>query len=237
MLSGCISPKYRMAANSTPAPAPLQLAAVQGPLELALNTVIIFKGAGSWKREALWDEYVVTLHNRGEQALTISDPVLIDNAGTPHAPGADPWALEKESLRLEKSYRRTGVAFARNTVPGVLILGTGAAAVGSAGVFSAGAATAATATVVALPVYYLVVVGVNHTNKKSVATEFKRRRLVLPLTLEPGETRTGSWFLPMVPSPQSLNLHWSNSSASGAAVLSLESLHGIHAKSPAPAVH
>ena len=62
--------------------------------------------------------------------------------------------------------------------------------------------------------------------------EFSMRRLVLPLALAPGETRTGSFFFPMVPSPRSLSLHWSNSSGPGDAILALDSLHNLHLKTP-----
>jgi hypothetical protein len=99
--------------------------------------------------------------------------------------------LEKRSQTLEERCRRAGVAFARNALPAVLILGTGSAVV-AATIFAATASAAAVATVVALPVYYVVVLGVNHSNKSAVMAEFARRRLMLPITLGPGETCTGS---------------------------------------------
>ncbi|MGO9991171.1 MAG: hypothetical protein ACLPTF_01490 [Steroidobacteraceae bacterium] len=195
-------------------------------------TLISYGGPGSWKREALWDEYVVTLVNHGERPFTIDSATLADSAGTPYAPGSDPWALEKQSKKLEKQYRDHGEAFLRAAGPGVLIVGVGAAtasaAAGSTVFISAGVAGAAMATVVVLPVYYLSVLGINHHNKKAVMTEFKRRRLPLPLTLAPGETRTGSLFYPMVRSPGSLALYWSNETGSATAVLPLEFLQALH---------
>src|SRR5271166_6506687 len=92
-------------------------------------TLISYGGPGSWKREALWDEYVVTLVNHGERPLTIDSATLADSAGTPYAPGSDPWALEKQSKKLEKQYRKNGQAFVRAAGPGVLIVGAGAATV------------------------------------------------------------------------------------------------------------
>jgi len=175
-----------------------------------LAALITYGGPGSWKREALWDEYVVTLENRGERPLTIDSATLAGSAGTPYAAGSDPWALEKQSKKLEKQYRDRGEAFIRAAGPGVLIVGAGAATVsaaaGSSALISAGVAGAAIAAVVVLPVYYLTVFGINHHNKKAVMTEFKRRRLPLPLTLAPGENRTGSLFYPMVRMPSSLAL-------------------------------
>jgi len=180
-LVGCISPRYRMARKDTPPAVPVNLVITRPPLQLHVNTVIIYKGPGSWKREALWDEYVITLANQGDQPISIAPPTLIDFASASLDPGVDPWNLEKKSKTLEQRYRSAGVAFARNTLPGVAILGAGAASVAASGVFSAGAATAATATVVALPVYYIVVFSVNHANKSAVKAEFARRRLVWPL--------------------------------------------------------
>ncbi len=233
LLSGCVSTKYKMARKSTPPPVPLNLVAAQPPVEVVLNTVIVYQGPGSWKRAAYWDEYVVTLRNQGGQPLTIASAALADFAGVWRAPGDNPWALEKESKTLEQKYRDAGVAFVRNAAPAALF-GTVGVALAMDGVLSTGAATAATGTFLALPVYYLAVWYINSTNKTAIVAEFNRRRLALPLILAPGETRTGSLFFPMVPNPRSLSLHWSSGAAAGDASLSLEPLHGLHVKAPAP---
>ena len=231
--TGCVSSKYKEAKKDTPPPQLLNVAFAPAPLEATLATLITYNGPGSWKRDAFWDEYVVTLHNPGTTPLTVSAAGLTDFAGTAQAPGAEPWALEKQSKTLEQQYKDTGVAFVRYTAPGVLIIGAGAAAMGSAGVFSAAFSTAAGATIIALPVYYVGVLTINHHNKVAMEKEFTRRRLALPLTLAPGETRTGSLFFPMVPNPRSLGLRWSTGATNGETSLPLDFLHGLHA---APAV-
>lgn len=232
--SGCVATKYKLAKKNTP---PVQLLNIafpaSPPLQTTLDALITYGGPGSWKRQALWDEYVVTLENHGEQPLSIDSATLADSEGTPYDAGNDPWALEKQSKKLEKQYRDRGEAFLRAAGPGVLIVGVGvatvSAAAGSGAVFIAPAvAGAAVATIVALPVYYLSVVGINHHNKKAVMTEFKRRRLPLPLTLAPGEARTGSLFYPMVRSPGSLSFYMSSESGATTAVLPLEFLHALH---------
>jgi hypothetical protein len=48
------------------------------------------------------------------------------------------------------------------------------------------------------------------------------------LTLAPGETRTGSLFYPMVRSPGSLTLHWSNETGGVTADLPLVFLESLH---------
>jgi hypothetical protein len=237
--TGCVATKYKLAKKDTPPLQHLDLAfPLSPPLQPTLTALISYGGPGSWKRQALWDEYIVTLENHGERALIIDSAVLVDSAGTAYAAGKEPWGLEKQSKVLEKQYRDRGEAFMRAAAPGALIVGVGAATVsaaaGSSVFVSAGVVGAAAATVVVLPVYYLSVLGINHHNKKAVMREFDRRRLPLPLTLAPGETRTGSLFYPMVRNPGSLELHWASEHGSQTAVLSLGFLQGLHVP-PAPA--
>jgi hypothetical protein len=230
---GCVATKYQLAREDTPPAQRLDIAFPPAPpLQSTLSTLISYGGPGSWKRKALWDEYVVTLENHGDQPITIDSSTLTDSAGTPYPSGSDPWALERQSRRLERQYRDHGEAFLRAAGPGVLIVGVGAASIsaaaGSTVFISAGIAGAAVATVVALPVYYASVLTINYYNKKAVLTEFKRRRLPLPLTLAPGETRTGSLFFPTVRAPGSLNLAWSCGTANGTSALPLELFHTLH---------
>jgi hypothetical protein len=227
--TGCVSSRYKKAPQETPPARMLNAAFVPGPLEASLSSLITYNGPGSWKRNAFWDEYVVTLRNPGPEPLLVSESGLVDFTGAVRVAGNEPWALEKSSKKLERQYKEAGIAFVRYTTPGVLIIGAGAAALSSAGIFSAAATTAATATVVVLPVYYITVLAINQHNRIGMETEFNRRRLVFPLTLAPGEIRSGSLFFPMVPNPRSLRLSWSAGDATGASELPLEFLRGVHA--------
>jgi hypothetical protein len=237
--SACVATKYKLAKKNTPPVELLDLSfPASPPLQPTLVTLISYRGPGSWKREALWDEYVVALENRSERPLTIDSATLADAGATTFAAGNNPWALEKQSKQLEKQYRDHGEAFMRAAGPGVLIVGMGAATVsataGTTMFISAGVAGAALAAVVVVPVYYLSVLGINYHNKKAVMTEFRRRRLPLPLMLSPGETRTGSLFYPMVRSPGSLALSWSNESGVQTSILSLDFLQMLHVPAPNP---
>jgi hypothetical protein len=238
LATSCVSSGYRAAPKDTAAPQFLNVAFAPDRLDAKLVTVITYNGPGSWKRNAFWDEYIVTLHNAGSEPVTIATAGLIEYDGTVRAAGAAPWALEKESKSLEQKYRAAGIAFVRYTAPGALIVGGGLAAAASAGILSAAAATAATVTVVALPLYYIGVLTINHSNKGAMEKQFKLRRLVEPLTLAAGETRTGSFFFPMVPSPRALTLRWSDSASRGDAAVQLDFLRDLHVKpvsQPAPA--
>jgi hypothetical protein len=238
VLCGCVTTKYRLAKKDTPPAKLLNIAfPPAAPLQATLATLIVYRGPGSWKREALWDEYVVELVNDGDRPLIIDSATLLDSKGMPYAAGSDPWMLERQSKTLERQYRDRGEAFVRTAGAGLVIVGAGAAA-GSAAAGSgaaliapaaAGAAAAAVvAVVVVLPVYYVSILAINHHNKKAVMTEFERRRLALPLTLAPGETRTGSLFFPMVRSPSSLELHGASESVTTTAGLSLGFLRTLH---------
>jgi hypothetical protein len=102
LVSACASPKYKRADRSTPPVQPLNVKFPSSMLDTSLDTVISDGGPGSWKREAFWDEYVITMRNDGEQALNIVNATLTDYAGAVRPAGTDPWALEKESKTLEK---------------------------------------------------------------------------------------------------------------------------------------
>jgi hypothetical protein len=235
LLTGCVSTGYLRASKDTPPPQSLDVPFAPGRLEAALNAVITYNGPGSWKRDAFWDEYVVTLRNPGSQVLTVSATGRTDFSGAVQTAGDNPWKLEKQSKTLEEKYRAAGITFARYTVPGVLIVGgaTALAAATSGGGFLAGyavAAGAAGATVVVLPVYYGTVLTINHFDKVRMEKEFTRRRIVLPISLAAGQTRTGSFFFPMVPSPRSLAFHWTAESGPGDSVLALGFLHDLHVK-------
>ncbi len=209
----------------------LNVAFAPAPLAVVLNTVITYNGPGSWKHEALWDEYVVILHNPGSQALTVSTAALVDYAGTVLSPAGDPWALEKESKAMEQKYQAAGVAFVRQTAPGAISISAVLAPAASGYYTYAGIGMALTANPAGLVVLPAVLI-INHNNKVAMEKEFTRRRLALPLALAPGETQTGSFFFPMVPNPRSLGLHWSDGTASADSTLPLDFLRGLHIKAP-----
>jgi hypothetical protein len=231
---GCVANKYQLAKKNTPAVQTLAVAFPPSPaLQGLLIAVISYGGPGSWKREALWDEYVLRLENHGDRPLTIDSIAVAVADGTPFAASNDPWALEKQSKVLEKQYRGRGEAFRRNAGAGAIAVGTGAAvgaAIGGASAYgiTPALAGAGVAAVFVLPVYYVTVIGINHHNKKAVMAEFNRRRMLLPLTLAAGESRTGSLFYPMLRSPGSMALSWSNDAGTTTTTLPLELLRLLH---------
>jgi hypothetical protein len=239
-LAGCVSAtKYKMAGDDTPRAQLLQVDFPAAPLQATLTALIIYGGPGSWKREALWDEYVVALHNPATQPLVVSAVGLRDHTGVSRTPGADPWQLEEESKALCKEYDRQGLAFVKSAAPAVLTIGGIAA--GSAALAAATSTSTVTVTVmqgplavVTVPTYFLGRAIANHEDRDDIESEFRIRRLAFPLTLAPGQTRLGCLFFPMVPSPRSLSLHWSCGPADGESVLPLDFLHGLHVRPAEP---
>src|SRR5258708_7879003 len=96
--TGCVSSRYKEAGKSTPPPRLLNVAFAPAPLEAALSTLITYNGPGAWKRDAFWDEYVVTLHNPGSEPLTVSSAGLVDFVGAGRA-------ADRKSTRLNSSHQ------------------------------------------------------------------------------------------------------------------------------------
>lgn len=227
------------------APVVLDLTAAQPPLAATVHTVVIYKGPGSWKTEAWWDEYIVTLANQGDAPLTLESVSLVDVSGESKAPGTDPWAIDAQSRAWWKKAGRdqgnTATPFALGMHPvwkagaytlvgvtsatGWLLVGTGLATATTAGV-----------VVMAWPAYALGAVAVNSNNKKKVAAEFEHRRLVTPAIVPGHGMVQGSLFFRITPAPRRLVVHGSSDGQIQEASVDLASLAGLHLKPAAPPV-
>ncbi len=234
VLTGCVTAKkYRLAKPNTPPAKLLNWQAETPPVELTLQTVIIFKGPGSWKREARWDEYRVQLANHGDQPAMVDTAALTDLQGTPQFPGTEPWALEQLSYTNWDKYGKKGVKLLAGA--GALMLyGVAVEAAALSSFLAGGATTGAVVIVDVIPVVAVVDIAVvavmNHNNKVKVQEEFNRRRLSLPLTLPPGKSVAGSLFFPMTPGPQRLRLKGRSGDTPFELVLELKPLAGLHLK-------
>jgi hypothetical protein len=236
---GCVSKRYQAASKKTPPAVPLNLNAQQPPLTAAVNTLIVFQGPGSWKREAYWDEYVVSVVDQGQTPITVDGAVLSSTVIVAQTPGADPWAIEKQSHKILKD-QTLGRMFVADAGPawGALGISAGAFALGSAAVAtgSAAAVAGATVAVIAFPVF-VIGSGVRAiTAPHAIQKEFNRRRLVLPLELQPGEMRQGSLFFPITPGPQRLELNFRSEGIAQSDSIDLAPLATLHfAEAPAGA--
>ena len=233
-LAGCVSSKYRFAeAASTPPPVVLTLAAPQAPLGAMVDTVIVFQGPGSWKHNAYWDEYRLTLTNRTGSPLNVESAYLTGIARQPAAPGTEPWALEETSRTLaDKSFGLAkDVTIQLGSGLGATSLAAGVgAALGGSGLAAVGGA--ALGVVVAVPTVVGVSLYRNISGRHEIEREFAHRRLVLPATLAPGEVAPGSLFFPITPGPQRLVLRGRADGQPVEVAIDLAPLAGLHLKTP-----
>ncbi len=267
LLSGCVTRGYKLADKSVPAAVPLNLtnaapASVSSgaPSETAaatfaapssspsatpavtLSTVIVYRGPGSWKREAYWDEYVFAMRNPGPVPLVVTAAHLHDGKHEPLPPGDNPWKLEKLSKAWWESnaLRQTGTYFALGvgTAAGFGAAWTAAWGTAWGGTVSGSVATAGavgTAAFFALPALAGGTLYMNIHRKHQVEAEFNRRRLLLPLSIAPGRTAHGSLFFRITPSPQRLAFNFqADAGAPSDTAIELTPLAGLHLKAATP---
>jgi hypothetical protein len=250
LFTGCVSNKYQRTGKNTPPAVMLHLPAA--PIAAApentpppvfaatLESVIVYRGPGSWKRVAYWDEYVLTLENHSAGAVVVEEATLTDFQGGVVHPGSDPWELERQS--------RSYTARLKSTGGNILQLGAGMVGSGLMGV-ATGAVVgpmvlgpswfgpvlegAATGFVVAVPVYVASSVYLNVSRKHDVEAEFKKRNLHLPASLAANTTAQGSLFFRISPGPQRLTLRYRIGNETREDVVDLTALSGLHLNVPA----
>lgn len=229
-LTGCTSAAFKPAPKTTPPAVLLNLPFTQPPFEVLLHTVIVYRGAGSWKRDAYWDEYVMTIANRGNAMIAVDSASLMDFQGQTTAAGADPWGLEKASRALAaqafSSAKEVVVQLGGGAT--ALAAGSGAAAV----IFGGGSAAVAVGGVFVLPAYVGISIYSNIKNRHAIEREFERRRLVLPAELVPGQVVQGSLFFRIAPGPRRLTLQCRVDNEPRNIAIDLAPLAGLHLKSP-----
>ncbi len=227
VLGGCTTTrKYRMVDEPSTCALELNVVAANPELEIRLASVTVYQGPGSWKQDALWDEYSISLRSRGSRVITVESLALVDILGESKLPGTDPWELERLSEANWERYARVGR----------FVLGVGAAGAMQAAALGMGlAGGAATGILYVMPVLLLTnvtaVAVMNYQNKDRVQIEFERRRLKLPIQLAPNAALRGSLFFPMVPTPQRLILRGMASDGPFELAMDLQRLAGLHVDS------
>lgn len=237
LFTGCVSRKYQAASAVGAQPRWINANLGVVPLKSKLDTVIIYQGPGSWKRSAYWDEFLITFTNESDAAITLTSASLIDYFGTVMPAGSDPWHLEKASRLQRDRYLQAGVNFALHTIGYTALtysaVGAGALIGGVVTNSWGGLAAGATVGMVAVPVTAIVIYANNQKQRRVIENEFHRRRLTLPMTIAPGESRSGSFFFPMTVSPQSLRVDWNRGDQLDTSHLPLPMLAGLHRKESA----
>jgi hypothetical protein len=219
-----------MASEDTPPPVLLNLETEAHSVNALINTVIIFGGPGSWKREAYWDEYLLSITNHGDHPVTLTSSMLIDFQDNQVMSGNDPWELQEQSKEWIKKYDpgTTGVVLK----VGAATLLTGAA-LGAYGLAIAAPGlvvgmAAISATILALPIVGVGSIIANVRKQHKIEDEFNRRRLMLPATIPPGQVTQGSLFFRITPGPKRLTLLFSGHEADFDVSVDLAPLSNLH---------
>ena len=236
LTSGCVSSKYKMAGSGIPPAPTLNLRGNHATLGAYVDSVIVYHGLGSWKRDAYWDEYVVSLENRGAISATLLSAELIDSDNAALAPGKSWVRLERESRKWGDSH-----VLAQNLAlgAGTVFVGAGmvAAPIGAFLVYAAFQGVALTpvgAAFIAVPLAAGWLSDTNGKHEKNIAAEFNLRRLELPAELRPGQTAHGSLFFRLTPSPQKLVLTFRAAGELREVTVDLAILADLHRRSTQP---
>lgn len=233
LLAGCTAPKYK-AARKPIAPVLLNFPSTVPPVEAVLHTVIIFRGPGSWKQNAYWDEYVLTVANRGDALVTVDSASLTDFRGVASAAGNHPWRLEQLSHSNDLEFAKiVAIQIGGSAGATALGIGLGALVAGSGGGIAAGAG-ATLGGVILLPAFIGGTIYANVDNRKAIEREFAQRRLTLPVVMGPGQLVQGSLFFPISPGPQKLTLHCHVDDAPHDVVMDLFPISHFHLKVQPP---
>ena len=233
-LTGCVSNRNAIASASIPPAKVLGWRTETKPVELTLQSVIVYQGPGAWKANAGWDEYVVTRRNQGSEPATLDSANLLDFQSQYVVPGENHVALEKESeMRIAKinaalgNIVELGAGFSPSTIEGPLAIIGGVYSVGAI-LFSGGMAAP-----IVIPINLGATAYRNASNSHEIEKELGRRRIAFPLTLAPGQEVTGSIFFPVTPGPARLEVKFHGSEQISALDLHLPQLAQLHF-TPAP---
>lgn len=180
-------------------------------LTVSLEGVIVRDGAGTWARNADWDEYIICVHNRSAGPIEIVSIVVADSRNAYHSAIGSRRQLVKASRETARRYADAGIEV-RAGLGGSTLAAVGGAsglAGATAGVASVYGSTAAVAASVgAMVIAPVVVTGgiIRGVNNRNVSAEIARRQTVLPQVVEPGATVVLDLFFPIAPSPVSIEL-------------------------------
>jgi hypothetical protein len=180
-----------------------------------LSWVIVRDGPGTWVRNADWDEYIMTLTNHSDNDLRVESVFVYDLLSVAAATEPSRRSLVKESRAAAHRYEDQGLEVKAGAGAGAMIIaGT---AVGIAGVglaaggalLTTGAAAAAATGILLAPV--LAAGGImKGVNNEKVARQIAARQSTLPLVLKGGEVRNVTFFFPLAPSPQKIEVGYSS---------------------------
>jgi hypothetical protein len=244
LLAGCGTPGYKLIKPEEVRQsrmAPVEVKAAAHGIEFTVAALIVMGGPGEWKHDAYWDEYVVRITNHRAEPAVINAVAVHDVLDRTVIPGTEACKVDEAGRKHELHLQKLGAsADARRSAQQRRIRTTGdKVAIGAGVLLLAPVAVAYPPALVSgaifLPLYPFVAIGNqihDPKNKPLVEAEFNRRRLELPVRIEPGASVEGSVFFPLTPGPESVSA-WTQDGAEIAIPLpGLEKLHftRLHSK-------
>lgn len=198
-------------------------------VSLTLRQLVVTNNAGTWVRDALWDEYVLAFHNGGDAAVEL-DALRLDSR---HLPPQEP--LASREMLEQATAENMGVLKGAGIVVGVGVvapLALVATAGGGSGLTAGTLAAAAAANLMVVGLiaggsYVISKAAVQKSDRDYMDGELARRAIVLPRTLAPGSTVSGSAFFAVTPQPTTLTLDLRDASGTRQLVLDLTPLESL----------
>jgi len=241
-LGGCGTPSSKQKGETNPTPPIVNLHAEVAGLKFSITNLIILNGPGSWRDQAYWDEYVVTLSNQGHDVLTVEGAWLGDVLDRQVFPGDNLERLEEKGKAHADHLGVRGAPILAGhftPYPNTLEIAAQAAEPGKLARAATVLAVGAIAFVVLSPVLgggfplsgsprLPGDVARAQRQKAKILAEFDQRRLSLPVTLAPGETFTGSLFFPLTPGPEYMTLQIATSGEKHELRMELPGWQGLH---------
>jgi hypothetical protein len=239
-LDGCAS--SRLLKNSQPPTENDVGWTASGPeaVTLEVHQLIFRNAAGSWLKNANWDEYVLTIKNDSQEPMQIQSFYLYsDKLPAPVESSTSREQLDARSRTALRALKDVGIVAGVGIVaPSAMIvgaLGTGGGVLSASG----GAAAVAVVGIVAIPVGLVggtvYVINRHRQDKKDkvlIDRQLNERGYAVPVQILAQTQVTKSAFFPITPAPNRLVLNYSIQGEVREISLGLPELAGLHLKAP-----
>ncbi len=233
LLSGCGGTKVLKEPEPLEVGQPL-IASSDERIAVVLDWVIVRDGAGTWAKNADWDQYLLRVQNVSDQPVEIRSVTVLDSSLATHTSVANRKQLVKATKETARRYDdqgvdvKAGVGGATLVAVGGLSASVGMGA-GAAAVYGGGAVLGATAGALLLAPALITTGIVRGVNNGKVNEEIGRRQSRLPRTIAAGEGAALNLFFPIAPSPVSVEVAYGDTE--GEYLLALDTtvpLAGLH---------
>lgn len=213
------------------------LAAAADPrVGVVLDLVIVRDGPGTWAKNADWDEYRIRVVNQSDEAVSITRLEVYDSLGARLNSSGDRKALLRGSKDTARRYEGEGLEV-KAGLGGAALMAVGGASyvagygLGMAALYGSAPVGAAGVAIGALVLAPVLAVGgiVRGVNNSKVSQEINKRQTALPLNVEPGTTGALTGFFPLAPSPQRVEIGYTDAAGQHVLVIDTsERLRGLH---------